>query len=423
MLIACCNYLLATFNIKGVISDYANKDITIRKAEGVSYKNMAIVKTNSKGEFSYRVGENFEGVMLVSTEDSQQSILLLTDGNDISFQTTLQQISNPVFSSNSINSIFQQYIKEANRGNLNQILDYILTLYSSEDSYYKATELEKKRLENESFDRSILENYPLLKFYIEGQDDLVQFNEIRDELKSRAERKNIIRKLTNSGEYLETTNLLGDYVSSYFLLGNNIYKTKKNLDDNMKADLDEMLHAVDIETERGQLVLTRVLDLLKGYGFTNLANEYIQDVEGLTCEISSVLESKVKAFGAVRVGAALPDTKLPNGKNLYKIKTKNKIVLFWSPNCPHCLKDLPKIDKLYPILKEKGGELVAFGADTDKLKYDQLTKDKPWINFYDKGSKYLDEYGITAFPTFILVDENNIVKGTYSTIQEVMNNM
>ncbi len=415
--------LFAAFNVNGIISDYIGKDVTIRKAEGVSYKNMAIVKTNAKGEFTYRMGEDFKGVLLVSIEEVQQPILLLADGNDISFETTIGKIVSPVFPANSINSAYQAYTKDANKGNLDQLLNYILTIYSEGDPYYKATEIEKKRLESESFDASVLEKYPLLKFYVEGQNDLAKLNTIRDELMSKAERKNIIQKLVNSGEYLETTNLLGDYVTSYFMLGNNIYKSQADLDQNMKKDLDEMLNAVDIETERGQLVLTRVLDLLKGYGFQNLVNDYIQDVEGLTCDVSSVLENKVKAFGAVRVGAVLPDTSLPNGKTLYKVKGKKKVILFWSPECPHCLKDLPQIDKLYPTLKEKGGEIIAFGADTDKHKYEQLVKDKPWINFYDKGSEYLEKYGITAFPTFIVIDENNVVKGTYSKMEEVMNHI
>lgn len=424
IIFACFSTMLfAGFNIKGVISDYLNKDVTIRKAEGVSYKNMAVVTTNKKGEFSYRMGEDFKGLLLINIDDAKQTMLLLADGEDISFQTTTESIGSPLFSSHTINNAFQSYIKDSNKENLHQILDYLLGVYSSNEAYYKATKIEKERLAKESFSKDYLEQYPLIKFYVEGQEDITKFNSVRDELASKAERKNIIKKVTNSGEYLETTNLLGDYVTSYFMLGNNIYKSKADLDQNMKKDLDDLLQAAGIETERGQLVLTRVLDLLKSYGFDNLVNDYIQDVEGLTCEVSSVLTNKVKAFGAVRVGAIFPDSKLPDGKSIYKIKSKTKVILFWSPECPHCLKDLPQIVTMYPQLKEKGGEIISFGADTDKHKYDQLVKDKKWINIYDKGSVYLEKYGITAFPTFIVLDENNKVQGTYAKIQDVMNNI
>lgn len=415
--------LFAGFNIKGTLSDYINKDVTIRKAEGISYKNMAVVKTDKKGEFNYRITEDFKGVLLIIIEDTKKTILLLADGKDISFETSSEALDFTTFPPNTINYAFQTYTKDANKENLNKILDYILGIYSKEEAFYKATKAEKERLENNSFDTNYLEQYPLMDFYIKGQKDMTMYSSVKNELISKAERKNIIKKITNSGEYLETTNLLGDYVLSYFMLGNNIYKSKADLDQNIKKDLDELLQSVDIETERGQLVLTRILDLLKSYSFDNLANEYIKEVDALTCEISTVLKNKVKAFGAIKKGAVIPDSKLPNGKSIHKIKAKNKVLLFWSPECPHCLKDLPHVVSLYQKLKEKGGEIIAFGADSDKHKYDQLVKDKKWINFYDKGNTYLEKYGITAFPTFVLLDENNIVQGTYSKIQDVVDHI
>ncbi len=410
--------LFAGFNVRGIILDYKQKEVIIRKASGVSYQNEAVIKTNRKGEFNYQMLEDFKGVLLINIDDAKQPILLLADGKDIEFEAVATDGS-PVFPPNSINFAFQSYVKESNEDNLNRILDYILSIYAKDDPYYKATKTEKDRLASESFDADYLKQYPLMDFYIKGQEDITKYNSVKDELASRAERKNIISKLTTSGKYLETTNLLGDYVSSYFMLGNNIYKSKVDLDQNMKNDLDELLQAVDVETERGQLVLTRFLDLLKAYGFNNLVEDYMKDVEGLTCEVSSVLTDKVQSFKAITKGAVIPDSKLPNGKSIHEIKAKSKILLFWSPDCPHCLKDLPKIAAIYPNLKKEEGEIIAFGADSDKQKYDELIKDKKWMNFYDRGSVYLEKYGITAFPTFILLDENNVVQGTYSKMQQL----
>ncbi len=162
LLVCFSTMLFAGFNIKGIISDYTSKDVTIRKAEGVSYKNMAIVTTNKKGEFSYRMGEDFKGLMLISIDDTKQTILLLADGKDITFQTSIKSIGSPVFPPNTINSAFQLYIKDANKGNLNQILDYILGTYSEDDAYYKATKAEKERIANQSFNAQYLEQYPFL---------------------------------------------------------------------------------------------------------------------------------------------------------------------------------------------------------------------------------------------------------------------
>ncbi len=415
--------LFAGFNINGSILGYSKKDVIIKKADGISYKNIAVVVTDKNGSFKYRLGEDYKGILHLYIEDSKNYLTLFADGNDINFKTSESHLTSVIFDNNSINHTFQLYLKHQNKGGLNQIFDFILNEYPSDDPFYVATKDEKKKVNDKKFNINILDNYPLIKFYNEGNLDIKKYSSIRDELSSLAERKNIINKIVNSGEYLETTNLLGDYVTSYFNLGNNIYKSKSEIDLKMKPDLDKLLSAVDIETERGQLVLARILHLLKGYNFDNLVNDYIKDVEGLTCEISPVLTNKVKSMGAIREGVIIPNYKLPNGKKLHSIKNKYKVVLFWSPECPHCLKDFPNIRTMYPQLKGKGGELIAFGADTDKQKYNQLIKNEDWINFYDTNSEYLEKYGVTAFPTFILLDDNNIVKGKYTKMEDVLKNI
>ncbi len=415
--------LFAGFNINGSILGYSKKDVTIQKAEGISYKNIAIERTDKNGSFDYRMGEDYKGILLISIEGSGDIIKLFADGKDINFRTTQSRLSSVTFDKNSINHTFQAYLKNENKGSLIKIFDYILTKYPSEDPFYISTRDEKNKVNDQKFNANLLDNYPLIKFYNDGLSDINSYSQIRDEISSLAERKNIINKLVNSGEYLETTNLLGDYVTSYFMLGNNIYKSEVDIDKNMKSDLDTLLSAVDIETERGQLVLARTLHLLKSYNFDDLVNEYIKDVEALTCEVSSVLTSKVKSIGAIREGVVIPNYKLPNGEKLHSLKNKYKVVLFWSPECPHCLKDFPNIRSMYPQLKKKGGELIAFGADTDKQKYNQLIKNEDWINFYDTNSEYLEKYGVTAYPTFILLDKNNIVKGNYSKMEDVLKNI
>jgi len=410
----------AAYRIKGNISDYTSKTVEIRKAKGITYEKIAVVQTDANGSFTYIMKDNFKGVLLLNIDETEDSLFLLANGEDIDFKVTILTMKSPIFQKKSINEIFQSYTKIENKENINRILDYIISIYSPDDAYYKATIAEKKRLSNISFDSNDLKKYPLLSFYINGKKDIARYEKIRDELPARAERKDIIQKIAVSGQYIETTNLLQDYTLNYFMLGNYIYKNRDSLAQDMKKDLDELLNQVGKDTERGQLVLAYLLDLLKNYGFKDLAEEYIKDLEKDSCKIYPILADKLKSIDAVKVGAVLPDSKLPDGQTIHGIKAKYKIVLFWSPTCPHCLKDYPHIIENYPILRKKKGELIAFGADTDKKKYNELTKGKKWINIYDRGSLFLEKYDINAFPTYILLDRNNVIKGTYTKIDSVM---
>ncbi len=415
----------AAYRIKGTISDYTNKTVEIRKAKGITYEKIAVVRTDANGSFTYIMHDNFKGVLLLNIDETEDSLFLLTNGEDIDFKATILTMKSPVFQKKSINEIFQSYTKIENKENINRILDYIISIYSTNEPYYKATIAEKERLSNIYFNRGDLKKYPVLNFYIKGKKDIARYEKIRDELSARAERKDIIQKITGASQYMESTNLLQDYTLNYFILGNYIYKNRDRdrLAQDMKKDLDELLNQVGKDTERGQLVLTYLLDLLKNYDFKNLAQEYIKDLEKDSCEISPILTDKIKSIDAVKVGAVLPDSKLPGGQTIHGIKAKYKIVLFWSPTCPHCLKDYPHIIEEYPILRKKKGELIAFGADTYKKKYNELTKGKKWINIYDRGSLFLEKYDINAFPTYILLDRNNVIKGTYTKIDNVMKAM
>ncbi len=99
---------------------------------------------------------------------------------------------------------------------------------------------------------------------------------------------------------------------------------------------------------------------------------------------------------------------------LSSIKAKYLLLEFWASWCGPCRGENPNLVKTYNAYKDKGFEIFGVSADNDKAAWLKAIKDDqlPWTNVSDlKGDKNLAVliYGISAFPTNYLIDENGII--------------
>lgn len=101
-------------------------------------------------------------------------------------------------------------------------------------------------------------------------------------------------------------------------------------------------------------------------------------------------------------------------KSLYKLKDKKYyLVVFWSTTCPHCLQEMPLIDK---YLKDKSNiTSLAIGLETEESKvtwtdekyyYEQFTHILG-ENKYE--NKYVKDYGVSSTPNFYLLNSDKII--------------
>lgn len=105
-----------------------------------------------------------------------------------------------------------------------------------------------------------------------------------------------------------------------------------------------------------------------------------------------------------------------NGKKIKLSDVKEKYVLleFWGSWCGPCREENPQLVKTYHSYKAKGFEILGVAADNDKAQWLKAIKDDklPWENVCDlKGDKndVVLIYGINAYPTNFLIDENGII--------------
>lgn len=122
-----------------------------------------------------------------------------------------------------------------------------------------------------------------------------------------------------------------------------------------------------------------------------------------------------------RVGDQAPDFQLPqiNKYNesetiqLSDLRGKGVMLNFWATWCKPCEREMPYMQELYPVYKERGIEIVAVSLDSTELVVDRFI-DKYDLTFpipHDTSGEVRDLYKVGPIPsTFFISPEGEIVE-------------
>lgn len=107
------------------------------------------------------------------------------------------------------------------------------------------------------------------------------------------------------------------------------------------------------------------------------------------------------------------------GEHIALEDLRGKVVLidFWATWCPPCVESVPEIRNLYKRYSKEGNfVIIGISSDDDEQEWRDFTaKNKMvWPQYRDKDHRILSAFGIRAFPTYILIDHEGIVR--YSSI-------
>ena len=104
-----------------------------------------------------------------------------------------------------------------------------------------------------------------------------------------------------------------------------------------------------------------------------------------------------------------------NGNLVRLSDFKGKVVLlnFWATWCSPCKREIPSLDRLYQMRKDKGFEIVAVNAERASASQIASFAEKYRMSFpillnpqRDVGSKYW----VRAIPTSFLLDKNGVIR-------------
>ncbi len=243
---------------------------------------------------------------------------------------------------------------------------------------YKGTMDEMKNQRQDFFDNQLLKNFDPqnnLIWMCKNGIDLLDFYTIR------SADKNISRASDRS---IKILNLL--------------YEKNKPV---YEYYLNYLLNSFPKMTKFNMELVT--LDISKAFIESGKANFY-------TKEELSKFKIQVANIDRLKVGSTLPDARLyyENGNpyNVYDLKSKYGLIVFWSPDCSHCKKELPILKRLAIDYKQKGLEILTVctkRAEKAASCYEYLTNEKftnDFKNLNDKNniSRFNTIYDVTSFP-------------------------
>ncbi|MFT3995716.1 MAG: thioredoxin-like domain-containing protein [Dysgonomonas sp.] len=141
---------------------------------------------------------------------------------------------------------------------------------------------------------------------------------------------------------------------------------------------------------------------------------------------SSTYPNLQRAIAAYRLGRneqmpaiiGLKDT-----KNVYD-KT---LIAFHDSDCNTCVNEMYRLRVIYSQLEEKGIRVVSIAADTDRIRYEEATKDYPWVDklcdFKGFEGANFSNYNVIGSPSFYMIDKNRKLLGVYFSMSDVENDL
>jgi len=407
------SYTFAQFSVKAEIPPYlADSEVYLYGFNGskeILYSKAKI----SNNVASFKVDKQYVGMMRAFFKKANSSVNMVSENKDISFKLELDsknKVSNVAFQDQA-NQLFSNEIESQKKQELIlpaliQIQDY----YKPSESFYKSLESEINVLSNK--DVSAYTNHPFLEYYNKNQ----KFS--NQEKISEFKPEDFINFYTKSGEYLETSTILKPSLINFL----NVSKA------NVEGNVDKLLEAVNLETPRGQTIMSELIEIFNTYGMDKLKEKYLTEANNLKCTINDRLASTIKANKNTEIGAKMPNNTFVNAihtksKSLYDVKASKKIVVFWSSTCSHCEAELPKLLEKYDKLKAQNIEIVGFSLDSNLEDFKTKANLYPWINDSEgKGwySSYGDTYNIAATPTYFVLDVDNKIVSKPNHVQDVL---
>ncbi len=152
-------------------------------------------------------------------------------------------------------------------------------------------------------------------------------------------------------------------------------------------------------------------------------NHYMKgDATWLSAEELNKYTDRAQKIAPNVIGNLAPEVRLPNiltkkDESLQSLQAKYTLLVFYSPSCGHCQKELPELDSLYrSVLKGMGVKVYTVATEGDeKAITDFLKKNKleEWTNTWDHEhvGDWRGKYDVYSTPTIYLLDGKKIIRG------------
>lgn len=392
-----------SFNEAYLYTVNGSKDILIDKAEK---KNNA---------WLFQVKNSYLGLLKVYFPQANTSLSLVSENKnvDLKFSVKNNKVQQIDYYDEVNNIFYSIQDQQKKREQILPALYQIQNFYKENSDFGLALKNEVSNLSADIVFDS--DKHPFLSYYFKTYQNFLQ----ESVGKKNPTNDEIISFLNNTQNYLETSSLLKPILMVF--LSNT---SRSSLGD----EVDKLLTAVNVETPRGQTILSELIEIFNVYSIKDLKEKYLTKAKNLKCTINDRLANTIKSNANTEIGKIIPNNTFVNPvntkvKSLHDVKADKKIIILWSSTCSHCEKEIGEMVLQYNKLKEKNIEVVGLSLDSDAKSYSDKVKMLPWINDTElKGwySSYVDTYNVHATPTFYIVDAKNKIIANPDNFSEIL---
>ena len=395
-------------------SDFNASEAYLYKLNGS--KDILIDKAEKKNNtWLFQVKNSYLGLLKVYFPQANTSLNLVSENKnvDLKFSVKNNKVQQIDYNDEVNNIFYSIQDQQKKREQILPALYQIQNFYKENSDFGVALKNEVSNLSADIVFDS--DKHPFLSYYFKTYQNFLQ----ESAGKKNPTNDEIISFLNNTQNYLETSSLLKPILMVF--LSNT---SRSSLGD----EVDKLLTAVNVETPRGQTILSELIEIFNVYSIKDLKEKYLTEAKNLKCTINDRLANTIKSNANTEIGKIIPNNTFLNPvntkvKSLHDVKADKKIIILWSSTCSHCEKEIGEMVLQYNKLKEKNIEVVGLSLDSDAKSYSDKVKMLPWINDTElKGwySSYVDTYNVHATPTFYIVDAKNKIIANPDNFSEIL---
>ncbi|TDL99180.1 MAG: hypothetical protein C4K58_07815 [Flavobacteriaceae bacterium] len=420
----------ASFTISGTFKALPMQKINVKLSNEIKPVVFTSFTTDKEGAFKHVIEKDYTGVIVFEVPGINVGLNTFVDNTDLVVTASFvdQKFQEVKFSKSSISQVFYDYSQSM----ITQ-KEQLATLQFLKDSYYNekssfssSIDAEIKRLN--SIKKVDLNPYPFVDFYFNTLNTISGFEEPTSIAEAKANMQTLSSILLNSPIYLEQSGLLSRIVNLY--IKNTAFQAdiQERIEPEVKSYSLELIEKADLQTFRGQNILSSLIEWFKAYNLAELQTLFTEKGNALTCTINDQLKKTLnKPVVKLEVGKVAPNFTFPNAKDsknnsLYSVKAKYRIVMFWASWCPHCVNEMGSVKQFYSDYKSKDLEIIGISLDDNQNEFERYASGLPWKNYSDFlrwEGPIVNQYDIQATPTFVLIDQNNVIIAKDSEIKSI----
>lgn len=393
--------------------DFSEQDAVLYTLNGS--KDIIFTKEKNKNNsWTFKYPKSYSGMMKVYFPNTNNSVSFISENKNVSIklETKANKIQNIIYldEANELMNNIQESSqkKEIILPALAQIKEY----YKDNTEFGKALISEMGKLSGtNSVDQT---KNPFVYYYNTNYNKFLS-----NDSSKKATQEEIVNFIDKSNDMLESSSLLRPLLVSYLNVGGNT---------NVSTSVDTLINRLNVETPRGQTVLSELIDIFDVYDMNEFKTKYLTLAKNLKCTINDRLASTLKSNAATDLGAVFPAYKFHSpvnttAKTIADVKADKKVIVFWSSTCSHCENELPKLLTKYKDLQDKNIQVIGLSLDTDKNSYTTKIAAFPWINDSELrgwNSSFAETYNIHATPTYFILDANNKIISKPNHVGDVL---